>query len=183
MPTNANLFNSRVTSEALEAKFRATFPAQGGAELVQDLFASGVIQPVVDFTAVAEGSALRSDLQTAWDISTGFLSTASATASVITNTGFWKISSRAWIIVDSSAGDVSLAVTDGITSKKIYEINSGAATGDEIQLVESFEAVVFLKAGESLTQTAGAAAVINTSYRQIADVYGNLIQPLGYTSS
>ena len=71
MPTNANTFNSRVTSEALEAKYRQVFPSQGGAELPQDLFASGVIQPVVDFSSVAEGSVLAPNLQTAWDFSTG----------------------------------------------------------------------------------------------------------------
>ena len=39
MPTNENTYNSRVTSEALEKKYRDVFPSQGGAELVDDLYA------------------------------------------------------------------------------------------------------------------------------------------------
>ena len=70
MPTNQNAYNSRVTDESLEKKFRDTFKSQGGAELVDDLYASGVIVPVVDFTAAAQGSELRSDLQSAWDFAT-----------------------------------------------------------------------------------------------------------------
>src|SRR6056300_672069 len=92
MPTNANTFNSRVTSEALEAKYRQVFPAQGGAELVQDLFASGVIQPVVDFSTVAEGSVLPAELQQAWDFATGKSTITAATpTTIINNTGFWLV--------------------------------------------------------------------------------------------
>ena len=92
MPTNANIFNSRVTSEALEAKFRQVFPSQGGAELPQDLFASGVIQPVVDFSSVAEGSILPQNLQTAWDFATGSTVISNTTPqTIINNTGFWQV--------------------------------------------------------------------------------------------
>ena len=86
MPTNQNAYNSRVTSEALEKKFRDSFTSQGGAELVDDLYASGVIVPVVDFTAAAEGSALRSDLQVAWDFSTGHNRINTTTTTTIINT-------------------------------------------------------------------------------------------------
>ena len=64
------LYNARVTTEALEKKFRDTFPSQAGAELVDDLYASGVIQPIVDFTAAAQGSELPEYLQTALDFAT-----------------------------------------------------------------------------------------------------------------
>ena len=70
MPTNQSTYNSRLTSEALEQKFRDTFPSQAGAELVNDLYAQGVIVPVVDFSDVASGQVLPVQLQQAWDFAT-----------------------------------------------------------------------------------------------------------------
>ena len=78
-------YNARVTTEALEKKFRDTFPSQVGAELVDDLYASGVIVPTVDFTAAAQGSELRSDLQTAWDFATGYSAVNNANVDIVTN--------------------------------------------------------------------------------------------------
>ena len=92
MPTQQTTYNSRVTSESLEKKFRDTFTAQGGAELVDDLYASGVVVPIVDFTAAAEGSALRSDLQTAWDFATNIVQiTSTSDTTIVTTPGFWKV--------------------------------------------------------------------------------------------
>ena len=91
MPTQATTYNSRVTDEALEKKFRDTFKSQGGAELVDDLYASGVIMPIVDFTAAAQGSELRSDLQTSWDFSTGNAVISATNNDIVTTPGFWKV--------------------------------------------------------------------------------------------
>ena len=91
MPTQSTTYNSRVTDEALEKRFRDTFKAQGGAELVDDLYAQGVIVPVVDFTAAATGQQLAQNLQTAWDFSTGNGSADNATTAFISNSGFWLI--------------------------------------------------------------------------------------------
>ncbi len=186
MPTNANTFNSRVTSEALEAKFRDTFPAQGGAELVQDLFASGVIQPVVDFTAVAEGSALRADLQTAWDYATGNVSVENTTTSMITTPGFWKIDCVGAITVAAADRTVNITISDGLTTKTIWEYTQPGAsstvltTGTAAQ--DTF--VVFVRSGETVSAGSNSLdCIITASYRQIADVYGNFTNPLGYTSS
>lgn len=181
MPTNANTFNSRVTSEALEAKFRQVFPAQGGAELVQDLFASGVIQPVVDFSTVAEGSVLPPNLQTAWDFSTGHATLAGTSSTIINNTGFWKLD---LVCSQQSAGvdSAQIALTDGLTVKPIWEVNVSGITGYFGN--DSNEFVVFLRAGDSLTASSTSARLdLDVSWRQIADVNGNLVNPLGFTFS
>lgn len=185
MPTNANVFNSRVTSEALEAKFRQVFPAQGGAELVQDLFASGVIQPVVDFSTVAEGSILPQNLQTAWDYSTGSQATTSSTSdTIITNPGFWQIGLTASGLATAGPNSTAtIAITDGITPKNVWGF-SKFSTGVSGELdIAPATFVVFLRAGDSVVVTAGSDLQIDSWYRQIADVNGTLVNPLGFTFS
>lgn len=182
MPTNANTFNSRVTSEALEAKFRQVFPSQGGAELVQDLFASGVIQPVVDFSSVAEGSVLAPNLQTAWDFSTGNTNVTNTTATVITNPGFWKVD-LTFSNGSGTLGSARVFLDDGTSTKNIWGIVS-ASVLNETQMVTDGSFVVFLRAGDSLkAQTTTTNRYLDIWYRQIADVNGNLVNPLGFTFS
>ena len=182
MPTNANTFNSRITSEALEAKFRQVFPSQGGAELPQDLFASGVLQPVIDFSTVAEGSVLPENLQTAWDFATGrdFFSGGSGT---IANTpGFWKLN-IACSLTAGSGNDVNIQISDGLTTKTVLRFKTGLASGsgDTVNVFEDNNIVVFLRSGDSLIAgTNGTASSLTVSYRQIADVNGNLVNPLGF---
>jgi hypothetical protein len=186
MPTNANTFNSRVTSEALEAKFRQVFPAQGGAELVQDLFASGVIQPVIDFSSVAEGSVLSQNLQTAWDFATGQNSiTATSPQTIINNTGFWKVDLTLAYRVDSGPGQGGVVdVFDGTTAKQIWAAGRVGAVGTFFQTLVDGSFVVYLRAGDSLRANVGSTAFnMDIWYRQIADVNGNLVNPLGFTFS
>lgn len=182
MPIDQNSFNSRVTSEALEAKFRQVFPAQGGAELVQDLYASGVVQPVIDFSSVAEGSVLSQNLQTAWDFSTGTATVNSATGAVtiINNTGFWKVDLNLWAELPY---DARLFIDDGSSTKTIWFLASNAGAGQQTAVVET-EIVVFLRAGDSLKGSYDAISQrMDVVYRQIADVNGNLVNPLGFTFS
>ena len=185
MPTNANTFNSRVTSEALEAKFRQVFPAQGGAELVQDLFASGVIQPVIDFSSVAEGSVLSQNLQTAWDFSTGHQQTNNTTHTIINNPGFWRIDVNLFFLSQGATNpEAKIELTDGLTAKDIWRINESTGTARAIGTSAVTSLVVFVRSGDSVTQTTTHPdIIINSVYRQIADVSGNLVNPLGFTFS
>lgn len=185
MSTNANLFNSRVTSEALEAKYRQVFPAQAGAELIQDLYASGVIQPVIDFSSVAEGSVLAPNLQTAWDFSTGHTNTSAGTSTLITNTGFWLVDTQVTIQDDgASTFEADLKITDGITDKIIYRLFTRSVGVTGVGFSDNNQSVVFLRAGDSLTATSNDVnVIISNSWRQIADVNGNLVNPLGFTFS
>ena len=51
-----------VNSEALETQIRDLLPSQNG--FGSELQASNVITPIIDLTAAAEGTGLRSDIQT-----------------------------------------------------------------------------------------------------------------------
>ncbi len=189
MPTNQNAYNSRVTDEALEKKFRDVFKSQGGAELVNDLYASGVIVPIVDFSAAAGGSVLSPELQQAWDFSTGdFNSQAATTTTIINNTGFWKIDLTVTGLATVSAASprhCELQINDGATIKRIWGIHNTDLSVNGTGSVAEGSFVVFLRAGDSLEYTANVANSWHLSlwYRQIADVSGNLVNPLGFTSS
>lgn len=185
MPTNANTFNSRVTSEALEAKFRQVFPSQGGAELPQDLFASGVIQPVIDFSTVAEGSILPQELQQAWDFATGHTEiTGATTTTLINNSGFWKVDLSLTMEYGTTKRVGRLQLTDGLSSKTIWEIGGIVAAGSVDSTTTDNSIVVFLRSGDSLTATTqNPVTIMNVWYRQIADVNGTLVNPLGFTFS
>ena len=186
MPTQQTTYNSRVTDEALEKKFRDTFKSQGGAELVDDLYAQGVIVPIVDFTAAAQGSELRSDLQTAWDFSTGYAKVNNTTTNLVSTPGFWAIDLNASILFSSGAFRfVNLQIDDGSSSAVIWEFNSSSTTADAIVTsVADNRSVVFLRAGDTLkAESNNTLAIIDVWYRQVADVSGNLVNPLGFTSS
>lgn len=185
MPTNQNGYNSRVTDEALEKRFRDTFTSQGGAELVSDLYASGVIVPVVDFTSAAEGSTLRSDLQTAWDFATQ-IQTVKGQLKVLTSVpGFYKVG----VILDlgdsgpTANTKCTINISDGSTFKNVWQWSENTSVAIN-QTVTTPDFVVFLRSGDSLRALSDATDhVMSVWYRQIADVSGNLTDPLGFTSS
>lgn len=184
MSTNANVFNSRVTSEALEAKYRQVFPAQAGAELIQDLYASGVIQPVIDFSSVAEGTVLPAELQQAWDFSTGFTSkTGGGSTTIISTPGFWLVDLVATAVAGSASPEnCSIRLSDGITTKNVWRMTQIAVGSQTADITQSEKFVVFVRSGDSVTaNTSNASFVIDVWYRQIADVNGTLVNPLGFT--
>lgn len=185
MPTQQTTYNSRVTDEALEKKFRDTFKSQGGAELVDDLYAQGVIVPIVDFTAAAQGSELRSDLQTAWDFSTGYSQVQNATSTLVSNPGFWQVDLVSNILFSSgTARSGKLYIQDATTQKVIFEVNSLSTGADDVTSTAQDKFVVFLRSGDSLRANSNnTLAILDVWYRQIADVSGNLVNPLGFTSS
>jgi len=179
MPTNQNVYNSRVTSEALEKRFRDTFRAQGGAELVDDLYAQGVIVPVVDFTAAATQQTLAQNLQTAWDFSTGFMTTENTTNTIISNAGFWQVDLS--VLGNGASGTVRLQIDSGITLKTIW--NAETSAPDDHIVVDN-PIIVFLRAGDSLQARSFASnVIIHTWYRQIATVNGDPVNPFGFESS
>ena len=184
MPTQSTTYNTRLTDETLEKRFRDTFRSQGGAELVDDLYASGVIVPVVDFTAAAEGSALRSDLQTAWDFSTGHSTIKNTNTTLVSTPGFWKVGLT---VVTNGSGTLrtaSINLTDGLSTRPVWEINTVDPTGGPDWETFSAEFVVYLRSGDSLTGTTGDVFTnLDVWYRQIADVSGNFTNPTGFTSS
>ena len=186
MPTNTNAYNSRVTDEALEKRFRDTFRSQGGAELVDDLYAQGVIVPVVDFTAAAEGVSLRSDLQVAWDFATTAYTVVNTTTAIASNAGFWKCDLTAGVsdLDDVTTTTMRIYIDSGLTTKNIWAWGpgSGGSAGAGMAFDGSF--VVFLRSGDTLrAQSTGIPFNLHVWTRQIADISGNLVDPSGFTSS
>jgi len=184
MPINANTYNSRITSEALEAAFRERFPAQGGAELVDDLYASGVIQPVFDLSTATAGGALPQNLQTSWDFSTGSASRQTAgTTTLITNTGFWRVDLTVTGYAAAGAPQPAIIrINDGSSTKPVWGISSSSGNGVGLATDNSF--IVFLRSGDSLELNCAAGNfAVDVWYRQVADVNGNLVNPLGFTFS
>ena len=185
MPTNQNVYNTRLTDEALEKRFRDTFRSQGGAELVDDLYASGVIIPVVDFTQAAEGSQLPQNLQTAWDFSTGHSQVNNGNTTIINTAGFWKIDFTAVAQVGSTttSNRATISLSDGLTSKVIWQLSRIASGTNDVFATLEQEFNVFVNSGESISVAAISNTVVDVWYRQIATVSGDLVNPSGFTSS
>ena len=101
---------------------------------------------------------------------------------MITNTGFWLLQFS--VAIQDTGGnseDAYLSLSDGLTTKNIWRINhrNSGSTGVN-SIVDDF--VVFLRSGDSLSATTTSSNVILfANYRQIADVNGNLVNPLGFS--
>ena len=188
MPTNQNAYNTRLTDEALEKRFRDTFRSQGGAELVDDLYASGVIIPVVDFTQSATGDVLATNLQTAWDFTTGSAQVASTTpVTLISTSGFWRVDlNYSAFLSGSGTGrtEATIDIYDGTTYKAVWAFANVTNFTNEASNVVQDDFIVFLRAGDSLTAvTQSTNYPMDIWYRQIATVNGDLVKPFGFTSS
>ena len=185
MPTQSTTYNSRVTDESLEKRFRDTFRAQGGSELVDDLYAQGVIVPVVDFTAAATGQQLAQNLQTAWDFSTAHVKAINSTETLVSNAGFWKVDLVASSEVAATvAREGEVYIDSGITTKTIWQVSNASTSNNTWVGVDSNEFYVFLRSGDSLkVRSSAVEVVIEASARQVATLSGDLVNPFGFTSS
>mgnify|MGYP001266738284 CR=1 FL=1 len=163
---------SSVTSETLQAKLRSLLPSQQG--FGTDLSASDTIIPIIDLTEAAEGSGVRSDLQSAlaFGSQTAFEVTGTTTT-VQANTGFWRIFG---VVNNNSTGICTVNLTDGATNKAIARYKALAETNDV-----PFDYIVFFNSGESMTVTANSNGNWMGSVRQIADINGVLVNPSGFT--
>jgi hypothetical protein len=162
-----------INSSAIEAKINQLLPSQGGSGAGVDFSASTMVIPIVDLTESAEGSSLRPDLQTATDFATSFTQVINAANTVILNTtGFYKVS----VTSDGINSNAQINLFDGTTSKIIKYYAFGS---DSNIIVDQF--VIFLSAGLSLRATSSASSVaIQVHTRQIADITGNLTNPVGF---
>ncbi|MEL0299960.1 MAG: hypothetical protein VW972_06710, partial [Flavobacteriaceae bacterium] len=149
---------------------------------------SGVVVPDVDFTAASQGTELSQNLQTAWDFSTGFSNTTSGTGNLITNSGFWQVNLvvGGLTVANAAAGFFQLFLFDGATLKTVWSTRSlNIATTAAYNEIHNGSFVVFVRSGDSLRFQHSIANYFDASiwYRQIADVNGNAVNPLGFTSS
>tara|TARA_R100000664_G_C2727365_1_gene118939 strand:- start:297 stop:803 length:507 start_codon:yes stop_codon:yes gene_type:complete len=162
-----------IKSTALEDKINQLLPSQGGAQPGVDLSASTMVVPIVDLTESAEGSSLRLDLQKAFShTSNTEFGVNNSASTIITTTGYFRIIAT-FRLAGAATGKISLS--DGTTTKDIVSF-SGTTGGVGY---ETLDFIVFLKAGDSciVESTAGTCTVRGSS-RQIADINGNLVNPL-----
>jgi hypothetical protein len=163
-----------INNQTLEDKVRQLLPSQGGAGAGFDLSASTQIIPIIDVTESAEGSNVRADLQTALSLTnvTSF-SVNNTTTSLITTTGYFRVFGT---VTNFAAVACRFQLTDGVTTKIIKSFNFTSGTNP---IVESYDFVIFLSAGNSLQGESGSgSALLAGCTRQIADIDGNLVNPL-----
>lgn len=170
-----------ITSEALEAQIRNLLPSQAG--FGEDLQATNVITPIIDLTAAAQGETTGQNLQTAiaFGSSTAF-SIINATTTLMNSPGFWQITYSSHCGYGTGATVTNFNITDGLSSKTFWShFASGVPSGTGSAALTGY-LIVFLRAGDSVSgQSNGAYGALTGSYRQIADVNGNLVNPNGFT--
>tara|TARA_R110000772_G_scaffold55023_1_gene125574 strand:+ start:328 stop:831 length:504 start_codon:yes stop_codon:yes gene_type:complete len=161
-----------INSQALQDKVSQLLPSQGGAGAGFDLSASTQIIPVINLTETASGSSLRQDLQVSVDNATTRTFANNNTQVAVSSTGFYQV------YVDGvGTGDMSVDIYDGTTANLIRTYNTVGGAQRFVQ--DNF--VVFLSAGLSLRVTSANGSTFLSLYtRQIADITGNLTNPLSF---
>tara|TARA_R110000751_G_scaffold207241_1_gene311129 strand:+ start:608 stop:1138 length:531 start_codon:yes stop_codon:yes gene_type:complete len=167
-----------VNSEALEAQIRDLLPSQNG--FGSELQASNVIMPIIDLTATAEGSGLSETLQSSLAFGNATAFDVVNTTTILANSaGFWRF--YGFITLGSSSGSpsASFTITDGSSTKQLFEQLANNGTGS----TNVFDFTVFLPAGHSVSAISGNTLVhIAGTYRQVATVTGELVNPVGFVA-
>lgn len=162
-----------IQSEKIRDKLNNLLPSQNVGGIGVELTGSTQVIPIVDLTEVAEGSNLRQDLQNSLSLtSCSSFDVSNTTTTIINTTGYFRIFG---VFHCFSINDVEFILTDGTTSKIIYKIIQD--TNDNA--ISPFDFVVFCKAGDSVQAKSGTAnGSLSGATRQIADLSGNLVNPL-----
>jgi hypothetical protein len=163
-----------ITSEALQATIRRLLPSQNG--FGEDLQASNVILPTLDITPTAEGSQLPSFLQTALSITgTTTFGVNNTTTTVANSPGFYVLRANAYV---GSTGNLNLNITTGGVSSAFWALNGAISGAQAVQ----YNFTVFLDTGDALNVVSNNTNGEHYGYvYQIADRYGNLNNPGGFT--
>lgn len=171
----------RITSEALQATIRRLLPSQQG--FGEDLQASNVIQPIIDLTPTAEGSALDVDLARAFAFGSQTAFDVEGTSSTIANSpGFYRLQAAATVVSDGAVEvGCFFDVTDGFSTKTVWGVQT-ISSATQYNYAESVELTVFLSQGESLVarSNSGNSKMVG-SVRQVADSNGTIVNPSGFT--
>ena len=125
-----------INSSAIESKINQLLPSQGGFGAGVDFSASTMVIPIVDLTETAEGSDVRSDLQTAisHDTATVF-SVSNTTSTIINTTGYWRVFGTVTIQANASGVEsCSIILNDGSTDKTIYGMNTAINSNTQMPL-------------------------------------------------
>jgi hypothetical protein len=83
-------------------------------------------------------------------------------------------------IAFGSTGNAQIAINNGLGDKNVWGVqNVGTTTVTNYAV--PFDLTLFIRAGETLKVVVNQYGFITGSSRQVADVTGNLIQPVGFT--
>jgi len=170
-----------VTSESLQSKIRTLLPSQQG--FGEDLQASNVILPVIDLTSAAEGTSTPVDLLRAFDFATEQSKISNTTTQIINTTGFWRINITVGIASPAAgaANEAKLTMSDGLSTKDLLVFSQSIGASDRDTYSQS-NIIVFVKSGMSISGTTNSTnTILNVTYRQIADVNGNVTNPQGFS--
>lgn len=167
-----------VTSEPLQATVRRLVPSQAGFS--EDLQASNVIQPIIDLTPTAEGSQLPQELRTAisfTDLNPFNVSNGNAT--LASTPGFYEVYCTTTIENDgTTSATAQFSFLNGASTKNLF-IMGGMNDSSGINYIRF---ICFLDTNDLLLAISSSAdALMTGSVRQIADRYGNLLNPTGFT--
>lgn len=170
-----------VTSESLQAQIRQLLPSQQG--FGEDLQATNVITPIIDLTAAAQGTTTPESLQQAlaFGSQTTFRANNS-TVAVANSPGFYRVTGTVNGLANSSGGaSAEFQMTDGLSTKSVWAIVYPALTARYAQFL-NVDLIFFLATSVTLNAVTTSADInLQGSVRQVADVNGNLVNPIGYT--
>tara|TARA_R110000751_G_C13756284_1_gene478782 strand:+ start:1273 stop:1779 length:507 start_codon:yes stop_codon:yes gene_type:complete len=161
-----------INSPTIESTINDLLPSQGGYGAGIDFSASTMIIPIIDVTPAADGSGvLREDLQRSFGFTdtTAFSVGPSATTTIISTTGYWRI--HYTCVINANANAV-IRINDATTTKSLVTFGgfvSSAVYEDEIE--------VFLSAGKFISIYTEANTRIQGAFKQIADISGTLSTP------
>lgn len=169
-----------IKSQQIEDKVNQLLPSQGGFAAGVDFSASTQIIPIVDLTETAEGGTTRADLQSALSLtSVTAFNVENTTTTLVNTTGYFRVFGTCMVDQSSTSNQVQFQLTDGLTTKIIYEIDVFGPSASNAFRTASFDFIVFLKAGDSLVGFSdGTRGRLIGCTRQIADISGNLVNPL-----
>jgi len=163
-----------VVSEALEKQIRDLLPSQRG--FGEDLQASNVITPIIDLTATALGTQTPQNLQTAIDAGVTTITAVGTTETMTSTPGFYNIFGSGFS-ASATVKTWNISISDGFTTTTLYsQYISNLA---EFNMTNPI--VVFVASGETLSLITAPDVTGRVTFRQIADVNGNLVNPIGFT--
>jgi len=166
-----------ITSEALQATIRRLLPSQQG--FGEDLQATNVITPVINVTPTAEGSQLPVDLARAisFDGITEF-SAVNGTAAMANTPGFYRVLANIVYKSPNATATGTIKIDNGLSSK--FPILTQAAANANYSVPVDLR--VFLDTGETMTAESDEPLCgVNGIVWQVADRYGNINNPAGFT--
>lgn len=165
-----------IKSQAIEDKVNQLLPSQGGFGAGVDFSASTMVIPIVDLTETAEGSNIRQDIQRAISfrsINSFSVSGGSSDTDIITTTGYFQVQ---FLISVLNGGTLTFKLGDASSTKNIWSLEApSVATSSTV--IDSL--VIFINAGDKfILNSTSTDTRVTGNYRQIADINGNLVNPL-----